>query len=183
MLQMPQNPKDSRPQDANKETHLFRLEQQSDKPAIQKMYCQAFGPGRFARTAYRIREGGDYAKNLSCVAEHQGQVAGTIRFSEIAIGEKRQALLLGPLVVNEVYRGYNYGIALIDYSLKIAQKLDFKLVILVGDLAYYQKAGFVRIASGDIRLPAPFNAHRLLAYEIEAGALQNFKGLIAPVKE
>ncbi len=188
---MPQNPRLLEKSAAG----IVRLEQDRDGDCIQKMYCEAFGPGRFARTAYRIREGGDFARQISCVVEHrdkagekQACIAGTIRFSRIGIGQDRdkkrgKALLLGPLVVSEHYRGYNYGIALMRHGLELARLAGFDLVILVGDLAYYQKAGFRLITAGDICLPAPYDPGRLLAYEIRPGCLEHYRGLISGIKE
>ena len=35
----------------------FALQTHADLPAIHKLEERAFGPGRFAKTAYRLREG------------------------------------------------------------------------------------------------------------------------------
>ena len=37
-------------------------------PQIEAINEEAFGPGRFARAAYRIREGGPHERDLSFVA-------------------------------------------------------------------------------------------------------------------
>ena len=36
---------------------VIRPERPEDAPAIERLHARAFGPGRFARTAYRLREG------------------------------------------------------------------------------------------------------------------------------
>ncbi len=171
-------------------TRKVRVERPSDTVCIEKMYSQAFGPGRFARTAYRIREMAGYLPNISCVVEHQDKaenncIAGTIRFSEIVVGGQGHALLLGPLVVREAYRGYNYGIVLMEHGLLLAKQAGYRLVVLVGDLAYYEKVGFLRIPKGQIWLPAPFDPNRLLAYELKDDCLKDFRGEIVgkPMKE
>lgn len=160
---------------------LLRLEQAEDNTQIESLYCQAFGPGRFARTAYRLRERADYAHKLSCVVEEGGNVVGTIRFSKIMIGGKGGALLLGPLVISQESRGHNYGVALMTYGVKLAKAAGFKLVILVGDLSYYRKAGFIQVPDGQIKLPGPFDPNRLLAYEIQTAILDQYRGLIRSV--
>lgn len=72
-------------------------------PEIEDINAEAFGPGRYARAAYRIREGGPHLASLSFAALKDGAVVASVRMTPIAAGEGR-ALLLGPLAVRPAFR-------------------------------------------------------------------------------
>ncbi len=44
-------------------------------------------------------------------------------------------------------------------------------MLLVGDMPYYGRFGFAPVPPGQITLPGPVDPARLLALELEAGAL------------
>lgn len=157
----------------------IRPEQPEDADIVALLSARAIGPGRFARTAYRIREGTPPACGLSLIAEHANAVAGAIRFTEITIGGQEGALLLGPLVVAPEMAGLGCGKTLIAAGLDTARDLGHQLVLLVGDLAYYEKAGFQPCARGRISFPGPVDLSRLLVAELTPGAAERFCGLVA----
>lgn len=121
----------------------------------------SFGPGRLARTAERLREGNQavaaYAHNARTQA---GDLVGTISYWPIAIGEA-VGLLLGPLAVHPDMQGQGVGQALMHASLQLIDANRFAFVLLVGDLPYYEKAGFA-IAPDALAMPGPVDATRLL---------------------
>src|SRR5688572_33486377 len=74
-----------------------------DAAAIERLHERTFGPGRYARTAYRIREGIAHRLDLSFTARIGTLMVGSVRLSPIRIGET-SALLLGPLTVEPAFR-------------------------------------------------------------------------------
>jgi predicted N-acetyltransferase YhbS len=86
------------------------------------------------------------------------------------------ALLLGPLIVEPVFRSQGIGEALVKRSLEAAKTAGWKLVILVGDEPYYARMGFKQAPEGQISLPGPVDPARLLYCELEPGALAAAKG-------
>ena len=76
--------------------------------AIETINAQAFGPGRFARAAYKIREGGPHDLSLSFVAVLGGKVIASVRMTPIAAGEGR-GHLLGPLAVTPEWKSKGVG--------------------------------------------------------------------------
>jgi predicted N-acetyltransferase YhbS len=136
---------------------------------------EAFGPGRFARAAYKIREGGPHERALSFVAMHDGAVIASVRLTRIAAGEGR-ALLLGPLAVRPSFKNIGIGRRLVAIALEAAEKAGASAVVLVGDEPYYGPLGFKRIPRGQVSMPRPVDLDRILAVEIEAGALARLKG-------
>jgi predicted N-acetyltransferase YhbS len=86
------------------------------------------------------------------------------------------ALLLGPLIVEPVFRSQGIGEALVTSSLAAAKSAGWKLVILVGDEPYYARMGFQRAPNGRISLPGPVDPERLLYCELVPGALATSNG-------
>ena len=156
----------------------IRLENGGDAPTLSELSAQAFGPGRFARSAYRVREGIPPVRTLCLCGELDGKLIGGIHFTAIRIGETEGAALLGPLVVDPAEKGKGYGRALVEEGLMRARAEGFALVILVGDMPYYARFGFKPVSPGQIVLPGPVDPARLLALELVPGALAGVKGVV-----
>jgi predicted N-acetyltransferase YhbS len=153
-----------------------------DIPLVSALHDRVFGPGRFARTAYRVREQMDRGSEVSpfCrLAATQTGLVAALRMSEIAIGATPGALLLGPLVVAPEYAGQGYGRALVAESLAAARDAGLRLVVLVGDEPYYGRFGFKPVPAGTITFPGPVDPARILAAELVPGALAGYSGLIS----
>jgi predicted N-acetyltransferase YhbS len=150
-----------------------------DAVAIERLHARTFGPGRYAKTAYRIREGVAHRLDLSFTARIGTLLVGSVRLSPIRIGETR-ALLLGPLTVEPPFRERGIGYTLIERALNEANQKDYRLVILVGDEPYYGKAGFKRIPKGRAIMPGPVDPARLLVCELIDGAFEGVSGPIRP---
>jgi predicted N-acetyltransferase YhbS len=135
------------------------------------------GPGRFARTAYRIREGAPEAFSPFCRVSLLGErLIAAVRFTAIRVGEREGALLLGPLAVNPAVANQGYGRGLVAAALEDARAAGIALVVLVGDEPYYARLGFRRVPHGQIGMPGPVDPDRLLAVELVPGALVGFCG-------
>jgi predicted N-acetyltransferase YhbS len=149
-----------------------------DAAILSRLSAEAFGPGRFARTAYRVREGVPPVAGLALAASFGGRIVGGVRFTAVTIGGEDKALLLGPLVVDPVHKGNGFGVALMREGLARARAAGYRLVVLVGDMPYYGRFGFNPVPPGQIRLPGPVDPNRLLALELVPGALANASGLM-----
>lgn len=160
-------------------TFEIRLETAADAPALSKLSAQAFGPGRFVRTAYRVREGVPPVLPLSLTGWLDNSLVGGVRFTAITIGGQEGGALLGPLVVDPCVKGKGYGKALVGEGLTRARAQGFGFVLLVGDVPYYGRFGFAPVAPGTITLPGPVDPGRLLAVELETGALEGVTGVVA----
>jgi predicted N-acetyltransferase YhbS len=150
-----------------------------DALAIDRLHERTFGPGRYARTAYRIREGAQHQLDLSYVARIGTLLVGSVRLTPVRIGETK-ALLLGPLTVEPPFRERGIGLQLIERALAGARKKGHRLMVLVGDEPYYGKVGFKRIPKGQASMPGPVDPARLLIAELEEGAFEGVSGPIRP---
>jgi predicted N-acetyltransferase YhbS len=148
-----------------------------DAPAIERLNARTFGPGRFAKTAYRLREETPHIPELSFTARVGTLLVGSVRLSPILIGGTK-ALLLGPLTVEPPFRDRGIGQALIVRALGEAKDKGHRLVVLVGDEPYYGKSGFKQVAKGQVTMPGPVDPTRLLLAELSPGAADGVAGAI-----
>lgn len=144
---------------------------------IEAINAEAFGPGRFARAAYKIREGGPHESSLSFVAVNAGEVVASVRMTRVVAGQG-SGLLLGPLAVRPAFKNLGIGKRLVAISLEAAAKAGYAAVILVGDEPYYGPLGFRKLPRGNIDMPRPVDLNRLLVHEIVPGAGELFSGLL-----
>jgi predicted N-acetyltransferase YhbS len=151
----------------------------ADLPAVSRLHAKVFGPGRFTRTAYRVREGMPPVSPYCSAALLGDRLIAAVRFTPILIGRADGALLLGPLAVDPDFAGQGFGKRLIAEAMDRAKADGVRLVVLVGDEPYYGRFGFRPVPPGQIVLPGPVDPGRLLAAELAAGALDTFKGLVA----
>jgi predicted N-acetyltransferase YhbS len=150
-----------------------------DAQAIDRLHERTFGPGRYARSAYRIREGRGHVLALSFTARIGTLLVGSVRLTPICIGDV-PALLLGPLTIEPPFRSRGIGTALVKRALKDAKAKGHKLVVLVGDVPIYAKSGFKKIPKGQVKMPGPVDPSRLLVAELAPGAFAGASGMIRP---
>ena len=150
-----------------------------DATAIERLHERTFGPGRYAKTAYRLREQVAHSLDLSFTARIGTLLVGSVRLSPVRIGEAK-ALLLGPLTVEPPFRERGVGQALIARALETARASGHRLVMLVGDEPYYGKCGFKRVPPGRAIMPGPVNPDRLLVAELTEGAFEGVSGPVLP---
>ena len=154
-------------------------ESSRDHDAILRLEQQAFGPGRFARTAYRLRETRAHDPELSFVARVGTFLVGSVRLTPVRCGAT-PALLLGPLTVEPAFHGRGIGTALVAKALDAARGAGHTFVLLVGDEAYYRRFGFKRVPPGRLVMPGPVDAGRLLGRELAEGAAAAAQGMVSP---
>ena len=156
---------------------LIRPEAAADLPAITSLHDHVFGPGRFARTAARLREGVAADPDLSLVAIVDGRLAGAVTITPIRIGEA-PALLLGPLAVDPDFEKRGMGGTLVRATMAEARARGHRLMLLVGDAPYYARFGFHHVSPDVVRLPGPVDPKRVLLAELVEGAAAEARGMV-----
>ena len=158
---------------------VVRPERAEDAPAIAGLEARAFGPGRFARTAYRLREGNPHRLDLGVTASVGSFLVGSVRRSPVRAGAAG-FVMLGPLAVDPSFEGRGIGTALTRASLAAAGAAGEGVVILVGDAPYYARFGFAPVPPGRLVMPGPVDPARLLWLELAEGHAAGLSGLIEP---
>src|SRR3984885_10810989 len=145
--------------------------------ACQPLPERTFGPGRFVLSAYRLREHVDHLLELSFTARIGTLLVGSVRLLPVCIGDTK-ALLLGPLTVEPPFRSRGVGRALLERALKDAKAKGHRLILLVGDKAYYSRVGFQAVPKGRAIMPGPVDYDRLLVAELADGAFADVSGAV-----
>jgi len=134
----------------------IEIETPVDVAAVEALVLAAFGPGRFAKTAERLRERAGVA--AAFVAREDGQVVGSVRLWRIAVGET-PAMFLGPIAVASDSRKAGLGADLVQACVDQAA-LDGTGILLVGDMGYFERLGFA--VAPKVRMPGPVDQTRVL---------------------
>ena len=151
----------------------------ADDAFIEELQAIAFGPGRFARTAFRIRERFPIDKSLSLIAEVDGTACGSVWMTPISIGGVN-GWMLGPLATHPNFRKLGAGKLLAREVTKNAlARGDGQFVMLVGDRDYYCPLGWEPTVLGSIAFPGPVDPTRVLAYAQDKALVETLSGPIA----
>jgi predicted N-acetyltransferase YhbS len=155
----------------------------ADLADVEALHDTVFGPGALSRTAYRVREGQPPFTPYCRVLHVGGVLAAAIRFTVIRVGDEGGdeggVLMLGPLAVAAAFANQGHGRRLIGEGLASAKAAGVAAVLLVGDPPYYARFGFQRVPPGQITLPGPVDASRLLLAELVPGAGARLRGMVA----
>ena len=145
----------------------IRLANDKDLKNIEKLLDEAFGPGRYARTAYRYREKHNLISEYSYIYQDNKQLLASISFCQIFINSMSEGLLLGPLAVKPGHIGKGYGVALVEATIKlIKESKKYSFIVLVGDIDYYKRFNFKQI-SQPLSLVGPVNPKRVLILDLD----------------
>jgi predicted N-acetyltransferase YhbS len=155
--------------------------------AVERLYDDVFGPARFHKASYLFREGVEPVRALSWIAlegDRPGneRLVGAIRYWPILVGESgHPALLLGPLAIAQDRAGKGIGRALMFKTLDLAAQLGHDLVLLVGDVDYYERFGFVPATPHGFVMPGEQRPDRLQVAPLKDDVLGRIAGEVRHV--
>ena len=160
----------------------FAAERPEDAHAVEALIDHAFGPGRFVKTAERLREGAHPRLDLSFCAWSGARMAGAVRQWPILIGGER-AIFLGPFAIDPAWRRQGLGRRLIQEACGAAQAAGERLILLVGDLSYFGPLGFERVPPGRLVMPGPVDPGRVLWRAFAPGAIETLAGDVKAARD
>lgn len=152
-------------------------ERACDGARVEALIDRAFGPGRFAKAAERLREGAPPFLDLSFVAWRGGEAVGCVRLWPVQVGE-RSALLLGPIAVEAAHRRSGLGADLVRRALEAAKAADWSLIILVGDAPFFGPLGFSSAPATRVMMPGPVDQRRVMVRALTPGAAEDLQGQV-----
>lgn len=149
---------------------------------VERMLDAVFGPARFDKASYLFRDGVAPLPELSYVAMAGDEVVGTIRYWPILVGvTNHPALLLGPLGITPRLAGKGIGRTLTFRTLERAADMGYDLVLLVGDVDYYKRFGFVPATPHGFVMPGEKRPDRLQVAPLKRDVLGRISGEIRHV--
>ncbi|SEQ06213.1 Predicted N-acetyltransferase YhbS [Devosia sp. YR412] len=160
-----------------------RYATEADDAFVDELQAIAFGPGRFAKTAYRIRERFKIDTSLSLIAEVEGEACGSVWMTPISIGGLN-GWMLGPLATHPNFRKLGAGKLLArEVTKRALARGDGQFVMLVGDRDYYCPLGWEPTTLGNIAFPGPVDPSRVLVYAEDKSLATTLSGPIAAWQE
>lgn len=159
----------------NDSSLILRAELPADQAAIHNLHTRAFNGPQEAELVDQLRAEGFYS--LSLVAEKAGELVGHILFSPLQIitdSKSLPALALAPVAVLPEHQRSGIGSALIRAGLELARQNGERIVIVLGEPAYYGRFGF----RADLAAPlsSPYAGEYFMALELVPGALAGVQG-------
>ena len=157
-----------------------------DTELIEQLLDRAFGADRFARTAYRIREGTVWLEALSFAAlDDADMLTGTIQVWPVALtdphGLPHPLLMVGPVAVLPERQTEGFGKALMLAVIDAIGTSPTALPqVLIGDPEYYGRFfGFTAEHTQHWHCPGPNDPARLLVRAANPAVLPE-KGMLGP---
>ncbi len=157
---------------------VYLTEDATHDTTIELINEEAFGPGRFAKAAARIREQGPHDRSLSFICADNGEVIGSVRMTPVMAGGVR-GHLLGPLAVRPSHKNMGIGRELVRIAVEAARRKGSEAIILVGDPPYYMQLGFEKVTYNALTFPGPVDPARVLVVPVAKDTHQRLAGIIA----
>jgi predicted N-acetyltransferase YhbS len=152
-------------------SHIRQISNEDNDKIIKLLY-KSFGPGRFARSVYRLREKNDRDTEFSYIYELNNQILSSISYYKTFLNNDINGLLLGPLAVDPEHRGKGYGVELVKYTIALIKKtMAYDFILVIGDYHYYEKFGFKKI-NNTFGFYGPVNSEKVLILPLK-DALKN----------
>lgn len=146
--------------------------------AIEALYDRTFGPGHFAKTAERLREGNASRPDLTRIAVSDGAVIGVCRIWPIVVGAgKVPAVFVGPVAVEPGFQGQRLGLTVTGEALEAATKAGCGAAVIIGAPQYFGELGFEVVAPDRFTFPGPQDMARVMVRDL-AGSAQDLAGRV-----
>ena len=152
-------------------------ERPADAAKVDAFIDRIFGPGRYAKTAERLREDNRPLPGLSFVCWQDGALAGCVRQWPVTVGGA-PVVFLGPFAVDPHQRSLGLGAALVRKACDEARAAGHGVILLVGDAPYFEPLGFEVVPRGRIVLPGPVDPRRVLWRALQPGATDDLNGAV-----
>ncbi|PZG12335.1 GNAT family N-acetyltransferase, partial [Micromonospora craterilacus] len=133
-------------------TLRLRPEDPADTGAVRRVLAAAFARPDVAtppevRLVDELRGSDAWLPELAMVAEYGGEIVGYALLTRVVVGSdggSTAALALGPVAVAPHRQRIGLGSAVVQAAVEAATELGERLVVVLGDPAYYRRFGFSR---------------------------------------
>lgn len=157
-----------------------------DIDTIEEITIAAFGRKDEANLINNLRDNKNFIEDLSLVANDDGEIVGHILFFPVVIKEgskKHSILALAPMSVLPKFQNKGIGTKLIEEGFKIAKKLGYTSIVVLGHEKYYPKFGFELAKNFNILPPVKAWEKSFFVKELVKGSLAKVSGTVEYPKE
>ncbi len=164
----------------------IRQEEITDYTLVEKLVQAAFKTAEHPdENAYhlvaKLRKSDGFIKELSLVAEENGEILGHIIFTKAKIAAVN-ALALAPLAVSPQAQRKGVGTALIKRGHQIAKDMGYDIIVVLGSEKYYPRVGYKPASLLGIKAPFEAPDANFMAISL-SGSTEQINGTIEYVKE
>jgi putative acetyltransferase len=158
---------------------IIRPEKPEDSAAVRQLLLEAFGQPIEADLVEQLRA----RKGLivSLVATVGGEIIGHIVFSRVSIegaGQTSTGAGLGPVAVSPGHQKKNVGSQLVRAGLEECKRLNYSLVFVLGEPAFYRSFGFFSASAHGISWRDDVPEGALMVLELQKGSLGGVRGTV-----
>jgi putative acetyltransferase len=148
---------------------VVRSEEAKDAADVRAVHVGAFGQPDEADLVETLRRDG--LAVVGTVTEVDGRVVAHALLGRITVGGA-PALALAPVGVLPEHQGEGLGTAVVQAAIAEATLLGERLIVVLGDPAYYQRFGFRAAAAAGVTAPWSGPALQVLALPAYDGAVR-----------
>ena len=169
----------------------IRQETRLDHQAVFSLIAEAFKNEEYSDhkeqfLVERLRNSNAFIPELSLVAEYKSEIIGHILLTKIKIKNTENefnSLALAPVSVLPEYQNNGVGGTLIKNAHRIAKRMNYDSVVLLGHPNYYPKFGYTQSEKFGIELPYDVPKENCMAIELSENGLKNVNGIVEYSKE
>ncbi|WP_055069965.1 GNAT family N-acetyltransferase [Clostridium massiliamazoniense] len=170
---------------------MIRVELEKDYEKVEVIVKKAFEEAEFSdKTEHilvnKLRGSESFIKELSIVAELEGEIVGHCLFTEGKIkneDKEFRTLVLAPLSVLPEYQRKGIGSELVNEGIKKAKNLGYESIVVLGHHHYYPKFGFERSSKYGVKAPFEVPEEALMVLQLKENSLDEVSGIIIYAKE
>lgn len=166
---------------------IFRPEKIEEYQIIEDLVYDTFKETTFSdgfverELVREIRGSKYYVPELALVATNDnGDIIGHLMFSKFPLSGKNEdkVLILAPVSVDSRYQRQGIGLEMIEFGLDRAEELGYQGVIVEGNPAFYQKAGFVSFKTYGLSIAEGIPEQYVMAQELIKDGFKGIEGEI-----
>ncbi len=165
---------------------ILRPEKLVDYKAVFKLIEEAFNSEQFSDgkeqfLVEKLRKSNAFIPELSIVVEYRDEILGHILLTKIKIVNKKESfdsLALAPVSVKPKLQKQGIGGQLIKESHRLAKKLGYQSIVLLGHENYYPKFGYELCSKYGIKIPFEAPDENCMVIELVENGLQGVNGTV-----
>ncbi len=160
---------------------VFQKEYRITENITREAFWNVYKPGCNEHLVLcNLRKSPNYINDLDLVAIYENEIVGHIISTKAKVidsfNNEREILCVGPLSVLPSFQKKGIGAQLLNKSIILARKLNFKGMILFGNPDYYHRFGFKNAKEFEISTRDNQNFEPFMAIELYEHSLSDVKG-------
>lgn len=165
--------------------YVLRRENELDHRDTENLTREAFWdvyrPGCVEHLlVHKLRNVAAFVAELNYVVADNAKIIGNIMYSKAKVISKDnvafEVLCLGPVSVLPEYQHQGIGSSLIEETIKMAGKLGYKGVFLMGSPDFYPRFGFRNAKAFNVTTSSGENFDYFMGLELEENSLNGIEG-------